>query len=206
MLVRVAHPRLILLFLPMWIVTGLFAQTPTNQDCLAAIPICQNVYSTQQSYSGTGNYPNEINSNISCLGTGELNSVWYTFTVQQSGNLNFTITPNNSADDYDWAVYNLTNATCAQIFTNPALQVSCNYSATPGNTGPTGASTQTSQGAAGTPFNAQIPVQQGQTYVINISNFSSTQFGYTINFGASSAVIFDQIPPQILTVNNPGCG
>jgi gliding motility-associated-like protein len=206
MLFRVAHPRFILLLLPLWIVSAVFGQTPTNQDCLAAIPICQNVYSTQQSYSGTGNYPNEINSNISCLGTGELNSVWYTFTVQQSGNLNFTITPNNSADDYDWAVYNLTNSTCAQIFTNPALQVSCNYSATPGNTGPTGASAQTSQGAAGTPFNAQIPVQQGQTYVINISNFSSTQFGYTINFGASSAVIFDQIPPQILTVNNPVCG
>ncbi len=184
----------------------IFAQSPTNQDCLNAIPICQNVYSTTISYSGEGNYPNEINSNSSCLGAGELNDVWYTFTVQASGNLNFTITPNNSADDYDWAVYNLTNNNCADIYTNPGLEVSCNFSATPGNTGPNGGSGNTSQGAAGTPHNAVVPVIAGQTYVVNVSNFSSTQNGYTINFGASSAVIFDQIPPQILTVTNPGCG
>jgi gliding motility-associated-like protein len=185
---------------------GLHAQTPTVQDCLGAIPICQNVYSTTASYSGEGNYPNEINSGSSCLGSGELNDVWYTFTVQQSGNLNFSITPNNSSDDYDWAVYNLTNATCAQIFTNPGLEVSCNFSATPGNTGPTGASTLNSQPASGTPFNAVVPVIVGQTYVVNVSNFSSSQNGYTINFGASTAVIFDQVPPVLTGVNNPGCG
>ena len=183
-----------------------FAQTPTNQDCLNAIPICQNVYSTTISYSGEGNYPNEINSGSSCLGSGELNDVWYTFTVQQSGNLNFMITPNNSSDDYDWSVYNLTNNNCSDIFTMPGLEVSCNFSATPGTTGPNGGSSQTSQNAAGTPYNAVVPVLVGQTYVVNVSNFSSTQNGYTIDFSASTAVIFDQIPPQILTVSNPGCG
>ena len=182
------------------------AQTPTNQDCLNAIPICQNVYSTTISYSGEGNYPNEINNNSSCLGSGELNDVWYTFTVQQSGNLNFLITPNNSADDYDWAVYNLTNAPCSQIYTNPSLEVSCNFSGTSGTTGPNGGSSMTSQNAAGTPYNQVIPVVVGQTYVVNVSNFSSTQNGYTIDFSASTAVIFDQIPPQILSVSNPGCG
>jgi gliding motility-associated-like protein len=182
------------------------AQVPNNQDCLAAIPICQNVYSTTISYSGEGNYPNEINSNSSCLGSGEKNDVWYTFTVQQSGNLNFLITPNNSSDDYDWAVYNLTNNNCSDIYTNPGLEVSCNFSAQPGTTGPNGGSANTSQPAQGTPYNAVIPVTVGQTYVVNVSNFSSSQNGYTIDFSASTAVIFDQVPPQILSVNNPGCG
>lgn len=186
--------------------TGLFAQNPTNQDCLNAIPICQNVYSTTISYSGEGNFPNEINSGSSCLGTGELNDVWYTFTVQQSGNLNFLITPNNSSDDYDWSVFNLTNNNCSDIYTIPSLEVSCNYSATPGTTGPNGGSSLTSQNAGGTPYNAVVPVIAGQTYVVNVSNFSSTQYGYTIDFSASTAVIFDQIPPQMLTVSNPGCG
>lgn len=186
--------------------TCLFAQSPTNQDCLNAIPICQNVYSTTVSYTGEGNFPNEINNGSSCLSTGELNDVWYTFTVQASGNLNFTITPNNSADDYDWAVYNLTNNSCSDIFSNPALEVSCNYSSQPGNTGPDGGSTMTSQPASGTPHNQVVPVIVGQTYVVNVSNFSSTQYGYTINFGASTATIFDNIPPQILSVSNPGCG
>ncbi|HET6992193.1 MAG TPA: hypothetical protein VFJ43_12750, partial [Bacteroidia bacterium] len=102
------NPFAILVFVFLAGAPSLHAQVPTNQDCLDAIPICQNVYSTTVSYSGEGNYPNEINSNISCFATGELNDVWYTFTVQQSGNLNFLITPNNSGDDYDWAVYNLT--------------------------------------------------------------------------------------------------
>src|SRR5574337_507039 len=120
--------RFLLLVAGFFLLLHGYAQVPTNQDCLDAIPICQNVYSTTVSYSGEGNYPNEINNSSSCLGSGELNDVWYTFTVQQSGNLNFTITPNNSADDYDWAVYNLTNNNCSDIFTNPALEVSCNYS------------------------------------------------------------------------------
>lgn len=202
-------PRILtslLAFVALFASTSVYAQSPTNQDCLNAIPICQNVYSTVISYSGEGNYPNEINSGSSCLLSGELNDVWYTFTVQQSGNLNFLITPNTSADDYDWAVYNLTNNNCADIFTNPGLEVSCNFSATPGTTGPNGGSALNSQNAAGTPYNNVIPVTVGQTYVVNVSNFSSTQNGYTIDFSASTAVIFDQIPPQILSVTNPGCG
>lgn len=202
---HIPTPRLLALLCLLVPLLG-FSQVPTNQDCLGAIPICQNVYSTTISYSNEGNIINEINSNSSCLGSGELNDVWYTFTVQQSGNLNFTITPNNSSDDYDWAVYNLTNNNCSDIFNMPGLEVSCNFSAQSGSTGPNGGSNQSSQSAAGTPYNQVIPVTVGQTYVINVSNFSSTQNGYTIDFSASTATIFDQIPPQILTVTNPGCG
>lgn len=160
---------------------------PNNQDCLGAIPICQGVYNQTNSYSGTGNVPNEINSGTSCLLSGEKNDVWYIFTVQTSGILNFTITPNNLGDDYDWAVYNLTNATCAQIATNPALEVSCNYSGTPGPTGP--------NGQPGAQNSAPFPVTAGQTYVLNVSNFSSTQSGYNFDVGATTATIFDATPP-----------
>ncbi|MBK6397303.1 MAG: hypothetical protein IPF75_03300 [Bacteroidetes bacterium] len=157
---------------------------PSNQDCPNAIPICQNVYSTAVSYSGEGNILDEIDPFNSCLASGELNDVWYTFTVQASGNLNFTVTPNNLTEDYDWAVYNLTNASCADIATDPSLSVSCNYSSTPGTTGPTGGGTTNSVGASGNPYNLVVPVTAGQTYVVNISNFSTTQNGYSIEFGA----------------------
>ncbi|HEU4717930.1 MAG TPA: PKD domain-containing protein [Bacteroidia bacterium] len=203
---KLPHPFASLLITLLLAAGSLHAQTPNNQDCLDAIPICQNVYSTTNSYSGEGNIQNEINNSSSCLGSGELNDVWYTFTVQQSGNLNFLITPNNSADDYDWAVYNLTNNNCSDIFSNPALEVSCNFSGTSGSTGPNGGSSFSSQNAGGTPYNAVVPVVAGQTYVVNVSNYSSTQNGYTIDFGASTATIFDQTPPQILSVTNPGCG
>ena len=170
---------------------------PTVQDCPAAIPLCQNVYNEPISYSGTGNLPNEINPASSCLANGERADVWYTFNVQGSGLLSFTITPTLATEDYDWAVYNLTNATCSDIYSNASLNVSCNYSGTAGPTGPNGGSALNNQGQLGTPFNAKIPVTAGQTYAINVSNYSLSANGYQINFGASTAQIFDNKPPTI---------
>ena len=178
------------------------AQTPTNQDCDGAIAVCQNIYQQTNSFAGTGNYPNEINSLISCLGAGELNSVWYTFTVQQGGNLCFSISPINFFDDYDWAVYNLTNADCGDIATNPALEVSCNFAPNVGCGGVTGP-TGNFSGTCIEQNEPCIPVLAGQTYAINISNFSSTQFGYQLNFAASTAVIFDNVEPEIDSVVTP---
>ncbi|GAB4413256.1 MAG: hypothetical protein OHK0039_20000 [Bacteroidia bacterium] len=175
-----------------------------EQDCINALPVCQNIYNQPNSYTGQGAIPNEITPAISCLASGERNDVWYIFTVQSSGLLNFTITPNVLSNDYDWAVYNLTNASCSDIATNASLQVSCNFSGTSGNTGPSQPGAPSSQGAGGTPFNAPIPVTVGETYVINISNFSSSNNGYTLNFSASTAVIFDNIPPEMTTLT-PAC-
>ena len=173
---------------------------PNNQDCLGAIPVCGSIYNQTNSFTGEGHVLNEINAGSSCLSSGEKNDVWYTFTVQTSGNLNFTITPNNLADDYDWALFNLTNATCSQIYTNPALQVSCNYSLTTGLTGPNGSTTLSTQGAGGTPFNKVVPVTAGQTYVLNISHFTTSQSGYTFDLGATTATIFDNVAPHPASV------
>jgi gliding motility-associated-like protein len=170
------------------------APTPTVQDCLGAIAVCQNVYSEANAYSGTGNIPNEINSGPSCLGSGEKNDVWYTFTTQTAGNVCFTIDPNNNSDDYDWAVYDLTSNSCSDIYNNSALEVSCNYSGTSGNTGP--------NGLAGSQNEPCIPVQAGETYVVNVSQFSTSTNGYTINFGASTASIFDNVPPALQAINS----
>lgn len=186
------------------IVSGFAAAQPTNQDCPNAIPICQPIYVTNISYSGEGNITGEINNVISCL-NGEKNDVWYTFTVTASGNLNFTITPNNPADDYDWAVYNLTNSICADIVGNPSLEVSCNFSGNAGCGGATGPNGNTG-GACGAQNEPVIPVVAGQTYVINVSNFSATQSGYTIDFTASTASIFDNIAPQLSTISSLSCG
>lgn len=181
--------------------------TPNEQDCPGAIPICGDSYSTTNSYAGVGNIPGEINGSNSCLANGERNDVWYVFTVQQNGNLMFTISPNDPADDYDWAVYNITSSSCSDIATDPSLEVSCNYSGTAGDTGPDGSTTFSSQGSAGTPFNAAIPVLQGEVFVINVSNWSSTQNGYFIDFSMASGVIVDVTPPALDTIiNTPTCG
>lgn len=161
--------------------------TAPEQDCPDAITICQDVYVQTQSYSGRGNQPNEINAGLSCLDGGEVNDVWYIFTAQNGGTLNFTITPLNPLDDYDWSVFNLTNATCSEIFYDPALEVACNFSAIPGPTGANGGT-----GATNTPT---LTVNAGETFVINVSNFSATQSGYTIDFTPSTVTLYDTLPP-----------
>jgi len=195
--------RLLLPFLILCIASwhNVPAQVPTVQDCLGAIPVCEGIYYQLNSFVGTGAYPNEIRAGVGCAGgecmqDGEKNDVWYIITVLSDGELGFLLTPNNASDDYDWAVYNLTLARCEDIYSTN-YEVSCNWSATAGATGPNGGSTMTCVGSTGTNKNALIPVQEGQIYVINISNWSSTQYGYTLDFSPSTAEVFDTIPPYI---------
>ncbi len=199
----------------------LFAQTPTVQDCLGAIPICQPVYTENQVLPGDGNYNNEVNSFISCV-DGEDYSIWYTFTVHESGDFGFVLTPNNALDDYDWALFNITNAECSDIYNNASLLVSCNAAggtgfnpnACSGPTGATGASSYDIQGAGCftqppnfgegfSPFNDLIPVTAGNTYVLMVSNWSASTSGYTIDFGISDVDIFDFESPQLDEFNLP---
>ena len=196
-----------ILFVLLLTTTALWAQIPTDQDCLGAIPVCQDIYVQANAYSGTGNYPNEIPSGQSCPGncmnSGEKNDVWYIFTVQIGGDLGFTITPNNLGDDYDWAVYSLNQYKCQDIYGHVAqMQVSCNWSGTPGVTGPNGNSNLSCQNSGGSPYCAKIPVSEGETYVINISNYTSSQSGYTLDFSGSTAQIYDDVAPELAEVYN----
>lgn len=202
-------------------VLRLSAQQPTIQDCLGAIPVCQTVYSEDKSPTGDGNYPNEINTGISCT-AGELNSIWYLFTVQEDGELGFLITPNDINDDYDWALFNITNASCADIRNSQSLMVSCNAAgggSCNGLTGATGASSWDIQGAGcsavfpdindgRTSFNDKIPMRAGNTYVLMVSNWSGSQNGYTIDFSESTGLgILDESRPEIENVSFPDdCG
>jgi len=184
-----------------------------EQDCINAVPICEYQYCQQNSYSGAGADPNEINSANSCLLSGEVNDVWYTLTVVSGGQLSFVIVPNNGTDDYDWAVYNLTTANCSDIFSTPSLEVSCNFSADAGPTGPNGLCGSctdpcvVSAGAGDCQYSPTIPVNAGETYAINVSNWSGSTAGYVLDFSASTAVIFDNVAPTISSlVSTPSCG
>lgn len=198
-----------------------FGQVPTTQDCLGAIPVCQQIYSESLSPSGDGNYNNEINTAISCT-AGELNSIWYTFTVNQSGDFGFLLTPNDINDDYDWSLFNITNASCGDIFSDQSLIVSCNAAGggtCDGLTGATGNTIYSIQGAgcnanppsiaaAFSAFNDLIPVVAGNTYVLMVSNWTGSPNGYTLDFGLSTGIgIFDQTPPTLATISGPeSCG
>jgi hypothetical protein len=111
------------------------AQQPTSGDCLGAFTVCALNYNQDLSFSGEGNYLDEIDpaSGI-CLTSGERNNAWYLITVQTPGTFGFNITPNCDNADYDWALFDLTNANCQDIATDPTLELACNFS---GSTFPT---------------------------------------------------------------------
>jgi gliding motility-associated-like protein len=169
-----------------------FAQTPTSGDCLGAFTVCALNYNQAASFSGEGNYLNEISNLSSCLNSGERNNSWYMVTVQSPGLLNFSISPNCDNADYDWAVFNLTNASCADIATTPALEVGCNFS---GSTFPTPVTGP--NGSANPQCGPPIPVAAGQVYAILVNNFTgANQCGYILDFSASTAGIIDQTAPS----------
>lgn len=179
----------------------LFSQASSG-DCLGAIPVCESLYQVPVLDVPPDNVPNEINGILSCLANGEDNGVWYTFTAQSNGILHFNIIPYNATNDYDWALFDLTNANCSDIKLNGALEVGCNFSASVSNGGITGAN-----GGANPQDEPVIPVVQGQRFVLYISNFSQTNSGYQLDFTNSTAQIPDNVAPLIETAtpNNP-CG
>lgn len=168
--------------------------TGPEQDCSGAIPVCQQTYTQTNSYTGFGSVQEVYNT---CLLAGEQYSVWYVFTVQNSGTFGFTI---QTSMDYDFALYNITNTSCAAI---PTLTpVRCNFSATFGNTGLNAGSPSAtiplSHSASQSPIMPGLNVTAGETYVLIIDNYSQNNNGYTINF-SGTAQIFDQSPPTLGT-------
>jgi hypothetical protein len=198
-----------------------FGQMPTVQDCFGAIPVCQDTYTQTTTYLGSGNYPNEIynppsDCTTDCPGScldGEQNSVWYVFTVQQSGQLRLTIDPFYDADDYDWAVYDITVLRCDNIYAHyNQMQKSCNAFGSLTYNGNTGISTANGgttncnhcgEDASTNRWNADLPVDAGKTYVLVMENWGTTpEGGYVLDFSASTAVIYDNVRPYLDIVHS----
>lgn len=185
-----------------------FAQVPTTQDCRGAIPVCDFVYVEVNTAVGHGNYfeipygGNGCPSNH-CM-DGERYSRWYIFTVISSGDLSFQITPSVTTDDYDWAVFDLSDYHCEDIWGSANLIMSsCNAAGGGGYQGATGINTSfggTSHCNNGGPtnkWNRNLPVYEGETYVLVVSDWTQTPGGYTLDFSASTASIFDDENPYI---------
>ncbi|MEQ1732609.1 MAG: gliding motility-associated C-terminal domain-containing protein [Bacteroidia bacterium] len=174
-----------------------------EQDCNSAIAVCQNSYSQAQSYSGSGSI-DDIPNSSSCLGDGEKNSAWYRFTTNSAGVFDFDINPNDPIDDYDWALYDLTGKNCADIASGAVTPIRCNYSATNGSTGLNSGAANASEGAGGPNQSTTINVTAGQSFVLIVSNYSSSASGYQLNFGGT-AQIFDVTPPSVSSLVS-ACG
>ncbi len=185
-----------------------------HQDCINALPVCQNIYTFQNGPMGKGMNPNEINATNSCLPNGEKNDMWMIIRTKSAGKLSFVISPNNTSSDYNWSLFNLTNNNCSDIY-NGNLEVACNSSTdvlgSSGNAnGQTGAfSNHPYYGDLGfvfPAFNGDITVGNGETYLLNISNHNGNMAGFSIDFGGSTAVLFNPATPAFAYIEPVTCG
>ncbi len=189
--------------------SNLFAQVP-EQDCFGALPVCETVFQQNNTYSGFGASQELLDlyalDSTFCLLNGENNSVWYIFNISSAGNLEFSITPISATDDYDFALFNLTNYTCSEITTGVAPHVRCNYALTIGQpTGLAAGNLAISASPNGAPFLAPLPVQAGETYALMITNFTRNGQGYSIDFSNGTAGMADTVSPFIARVDSLTC-
>lgn len=182
-------------------------------DCEGAITLCGDLYTETEASFNTGAVYEFTGI---CNGNLEQSSVWYTFTVQESGLLSFVLNPLNPMDDYDWGLFDITTGGCEGIgsaFLSP--EVGCNSFglAPPEPNGPTGISsanggTGNSNGPGnfnGPPFNADLPVEAGETYALVVMNWTNSLDGYEIDFGQSTASLYDDSPPIIDSIAVVDC-
>jgi hypothetical protein len=178
------------------------------------------VYEEEQTAQGYGNYFEIPNGGSGCPNNhcmdGEKNSRWYIWTVITSGDLKLEITPQTQSDDYDWAVFNLTQYKCQDIYSHPDwVMSSCNAAGGAGYQGTTGISTadggnsNCNNGGNTNKWNIDLPVYEGETYVLVVSDWTQTPGGYTLDFSPSTAGIFDDQRPFVDTIrgeNVTACG
>jgi gliding motility-associated-like protein len=189
----------------------LFAQSVS--DCNGAIQLCEDVYTEANATSTFGTI---FEPTGACNNGTETSSMWYTFTVTESGNMGFVLDPSDIDADYDWGMFNITDNGCAGIMNGTSPEVSCNSYGLFFGSGPTGISTTNggvgnSNGPGdinGPAFNGDLNVVAGQTYALVVMNWSNSASGYTIDFSNSTASLFDDVNPTILNVttdcNSPG--
>ncbi|MDR2236230.1 MAG: gliding motility-associated C-terminal domain-containing protein [Chryseobacterium sp.] len=168
----------------------LYAQS----DCETAIPVCGN---SNISYDpkGPGNILDIPKDNVPanlCLKGGEHFSVWYSFTIGQSGTLTFEITPNVDPDgphnddnsaDYDWAVWG-PSPVCGSL-ASLGTPVRCNYAP---RTGPWPHPTGLASPAPNGSYEAPMEVIAGQTYVLLVDNFSHNELGFSMTWGGTATL------------------
>jgi gliding motility-associated-like protein len=194
--------RVFLIVLNLLIVSASFAQPCTNagQTPSTAFPVCGTSVFDQ------GTVPTCVNATLpspQCQATGvvlqDLNPYWYKFTCFTSGTLGFLITPRNLADDYDWELYDVTNANPNDVYRDASLVVASNWSGEVGLTGASAAGTTLfSCAGTGQPlFTRLVPLQAGRNYLLMVSHYTPTQSGYSLQFTGGTANINDPNIPHL---------
>lgn len=170
--------------------------TVFGQECSVPNPVCNASISVgDPGWQAFGNYCDFPGASGNCLLSGERGGAFYQINIANNGTLTFDIIPNDwpgapstACTDYDFALWKIggTGAVNCSDIAAGAIPLRCNYSFL----GVTGISTTagTAPGAYpgfGAAYDANIAVTAGDIYLLEVSNFSNSTSGFTMNFGSS---------------------
>ncbi|MBK9018270.1 MAG: gliding motility-associated C-terminal domain-containing protein [Saprospiraceae bacterium] len=171
-----------------------------SSDCFSAVILCDKSPFSVELAVGEGSDPNEVEP-TACINS-EIASSWYRWTCKDAGTLAFTITPNNSSDDIDFAVYELpggiNDCENKEIVRCEAAgeNVGSPFSEWEICTGSTGLSLNESDvtEVPGCPlgqnnFVAALDMVVGKSYALVINNFSESGNGFSIEFGGTGTFL-----------------
>ncbi|MBL7703764.1 MAG: gliding motility-associated C-terminal domain-containing protein [Ferruginibacter sp.] len=139
------------------------------------------------------------------------NPFWYKFTCFQSGKLAFFIKPTVLWEDYDWQIFDVTGKNPQDVYTDTSTFVVCSWSGVGGVTGACedsgGVNLIECEGQFQNRFTRMPDLIAGHNYLLLVSHFEDTQFGYDLSFGGpgNTAVITDTIPPHMFTASRATC-
>jgi len=154
----------------------------TNNDCPNATLLCASAAVPGNS-TGPGISAEACGGAAGCPAGGENYSNWYAVTFTSSGTFNFTIVPQVTTDDYDYAVYG-PNVGCNAL----GASVRCSDSGTTGITGLLATALDFSESVFGDKFTSTMNVLAGQTYYIMVDEWTPTGAGYNLNFSGTAAM------------------
>lgn len=194
----------------------LLLQTGWTQSCATlgqspstAFPVCGTNTFTQSSVPicGGKKIPTPCNDGNPYT---DVNPYWYKFTCYVSGTLGFVITPNNLGDDYDWELFDITGRLADDVYSDPSLIVSANWSGSYGITG-TSSTAKNPYECASMPsqsvstYSTLPNIIAGHDYLLLISHYDgATQSGYTLAFptgqqGGTASIVNPVVPTVIKT-------
>lgn len=169
-----------------------------EQDACNALNVCGTFF-TPYSYTGFGNILEESYLLGGCY--NESNSVWFRVEVATAGDIVFAITPVNTLDDYDFTVFDITNASCSTLAS--ANRIRCfspDINSSPGGlTGLNYTSTVTTSGPGfGVPFGQFISANVGDVFLIVVDNYNTVNVaGFTLDFAGTTATFVGQGNPKV---------
>jgi len=168
-------------------------------DCATRALLCDKSSFTVESVTGAGNDTGEMDGTTCFVGAGtnlETNSTWFTWTADNDGSLEFSLTPLNITDDLDFVLYLLPNGVndCSG-----KQQIRCMASGegtfnTDGRcSGATGLRSSSTDGqelsgceqASDDNFLAAVDMIAGQSFALVVNNFSGGGNGFEMEFGGT---------------------